>query len=80
MSTYSKMFSWGIPGERQFVILSAGNLATTQDVVMQINRDIRENEITNLHTVKYLSDAADYVGRVNLMMQNKHQGTQMNSG
>jgi len=74
------MFSWGIPGERQFVLLSAGNLATTQDVVMQINRDIRENEATNLHNVKYLSDAADYVGRVSLMMQNKHRGTQMNSG
>lgn len=80
VSTYSKMFSWGIPGERQFVMLSAGNLATTQDVVTQINRDIRENETTNLHTVKYLSDAADYVGRVSLMMQNKHQQAQMNLG
>ena len=74
------MFSWGIPGERQFVLLSAGNLATTQDVVMQINRDIREGEATNLHTVKYLSDAADYVGRVSLMMQNKHHNAQVNSG
>jgi len=80
VSTYSKMFSWGIPGERQFVLLSAGNLATTQDVVMQINRDIREGEATNLHTVKYLSDAADYIGRVSLMMQNKHSGAQMNAG
>lgn len=80
VSTYSKMFSWGVPGERQFTLLSAGNLATTQDVVMQITRDIRENETTNLHKVKYLSDAADYVGRVSLMMQNKHHGIQMNSG
>lgn len=80
VSTYSKIFSWGIPGERQFVMLSAGNLATTQDVVMQINRDIREKEETNLHTVKYLSDAADYVGRVSLMMQNKHNNAQMGSG
>jgi len=80
VSTYSKIFSWGIPGERQFVLLSAGNLATTQDVVMQISRDIRENEETNLHSVKYLSDAADYVGRVSLMMQNKHNNSPMNSG
>jgi putative proteasome-type protease len=80
VSTYSKMFSWGIPGERQFVLLSAGNLATTQDVVMQISRDIREKEETNLHTVKYLSDAADYIGRVSLMMQNKHHNPQMGSG
>jgi len=74
------MFSWGIPGERQFTLLSAGNLATTQDVVMQISRDIRENETTNLHKVNYLSDAADYIGRVSSMMQNKHHGTQMNAG
>nr|CAA6830020.1 MAG: Peptidase [uncultured Thiotrichaceae bacterium] len=80
VSTYSKMFSWGIPGERQFVLLSAGNLATTQDVVMQLSRDIREGETTSLHTIKYLSDAADYVGRVSLMMQNKHNGSQMNAG
>lgn len=80
VSTYSKMFSWGIPGERQFTLLSAGNLATTQDVVTQISRDIRENEATNLHKVKYLSDAADYIGRVSLMMQNKHSGIQMNAG
>lgn len=80
VSTYSKIFSWGIPGKRQFVLLSAGNLATTQDVVMQINRDIREEEETNLHSVKYLSDAADYVGRVSLMMQNKHNNAQMTSG
>lgn len=80
VSAYSKIFSWGIPGERQFVLLSAGNLATTQDVVMQISRDIRENEETNLHSVKYLSDAADYVGRVSLMMQNKHNNATMNAG
>lgn len=79
VSAYSKMFSWGIPGERQFVLLSAGNLATTQDVVMQVNRDIRESEQTNLHNIKYLSDAADYIGRVSQMMQNKHNN-QMNSG
>lgn len=80
VSTYSKTFSWGIPGKRQFVLLSAGNLATTQDVVMQINRDIRENEETNLHTIKYLSDAADYVGRVSQMMQSKHSASSMNMG
>jgi len=69
VSTYSKIFSWGIPGKRQFVLLSAGNLATTQ-----------EHEETNLHTIKYLSDAADYVGRVSLMMQNKHNTSPMNAG
>ncbi|MDO9189798.1 MAG: peptidase, partial [Sulfurimicrobium sp.] len=29
ISTYSKMFSFNWPGERFFVLLSSGNLATT---------------------------------------------------
>jgi len=32
ISTFSKMRSWSIPGERVIVLLSAGNLATTQSV------------------------------------------------
>ncbi len=42
VSTYSKMHRWGIDGERQFVILSAGNLATTQSVLNRVQRDISE--------------------------------------
>lgn len=80
VNTYSKMFSWGIPGERQLVLLSAGNLATTQDVVAQINRGIKENIEPNLHTVKYLSDAADYVGRLSVETQNKHNYSPTNAG
>ena len=33
VATHSKMYHFGIAGERQFVILSAGNLATTQSVI-----------------------------------------------
>ncbi|MCB1383580.1 MAG: proteasome-type protease [Notoacmeibacter sp.] len=33
ISTIRKMFSWNVPGERVLVLLSAGNLATTQAVV-----------------------------------------------
>ncbi|MGD8236582.1 MAG: peptidase, partial [Chromatiales bacterium] len=42
VSTYSKMHRWGVDGERQFVLLSAGNLATTQSVLNRIKRDISE--------------------------------------
>ena len=36
VSTYSKMYSFGEPDARQLVILSAGNLATTQGVIARI--------------------------------------------
>ena len=33
VSTYSKMFHFGVDGERQIVILCAGNLATSQATI-----------------------------------------------
>ena len=33
ISTFRKMFSWSIPGERVITLLTAGNLATSQAVV-----------------------------------------------
>ena len=36
--TYSKMHTFSVDGERQLVLLSAGNLATTQGVVAQLKR------------------------------------------
>ena len=48
VSTYSKMHTFGIEGERQIILLSAGNLATTQGVIAQIKKDIRQ-EIGRAH-------------------------------
>lgn len=80
VNTYSKMFCWGIPGQRQFVLLSAGNLATSQSVVSRINRDIKENTVVNLLNVKYLSDAADYIGGLSLAAQSGNSFNDMNAG
>lgn len=80
VSIYSKMFNWGVPGERQFSMVSAGNLATTQAVVERIDRDIKESSPVNLLNVKYLSEAADYIGRISVEIQNKSVSTGMNAG
>ncbi|BDZ73678.1 MULTISPECIES: proteasome-type protease [Methylophaga] len=64
VSTYSKMFRFNTHADRCITILSAGNLATTQCVIEQINRDLRENSETSLNSTHYLSDTADYVGDV----------------
>ncbi|TCO72388.1 proteasome-type protease [Rhodovulum euryhalinum] len=33
ISTFRKMFTWSVPGERVLMLMTAGNLATTQSVV-----------------------------------------------
>ena len=39
VSTYSKMHTFVQPGNRMFVLLASGNLATTQGVVKRLNDD-----------------------------------------
>ncbi|NNE39073.1 MAG: peptidase, partial [Gammaproteobacteria bacterium] len=78
VSTYSKMHTFGSPGERQFVILSAGNLATTQGVISQIKHDINKFEKINLMTVSHLAEAADYIGEISKHQQEKHTGGGVN--
>jgi putative proteasome-type protease len=36
ISTFRKMYHWSVPGERIVAIMTAGNLATTQSVVSQL--------------------------------------------
>lgn len=72
VSTYSKMHHFGKSGERQFVVLSSGNLATTQAVITQIKKDIKKPAPDNLMSVMNMNDAADYIGEVNRAQQKKH--------
>ena len=64
VSTYSKMHLCETHADRSLVILSAGNLATTQGVILQTQRDIREDRKANLNRFAYLADAAEYVGGI----------------
>jgi len=72
VSTYSKMHTFMWPGERIFVLLSAGNLATTQAVVKRINRDVEQGAIPNLRSVASMHEAADYVGLISTDFQRLH--------
>ncbi|MBL1140814.1 MAG: peptidase [Proteobacteria bacterium] len=71
VSTYSKMYGFGIPGERQFVVMSSGNLATTQAVVLQIKRDIKQGADETLLNVENINDAAEYIGNISRTQQEK---------
>ncbi len=78
VSTYSKMYHFGIKGDRQIVINSAGNLATTQSVIAKIRKDIKDGADTSLATVDSIHDAADYVGEISVSIQEKHANNNSN--
>jgi len=69
VSTYSKMHTFVQPDERMFVLLAAGNLATTQSVVKRLRDDCRLDNQTSLFTVHTVSEAVDYVGTVSAEVQ-----------
>ncbi|MDP4599377.1 MAG: peptidase [Pseudomonadales bacterium] len=72
VSTYSKMHVFGVAGDRQIVVLSAGNLATTQGVISQLKKDIKLGAGQHLLNLPHLADAADYLGEVSVAQQAKH--------
>ena len=71
VSTYSKMFRFGLDGQRQFVILTAGNLATSQATIARIKSDIKQNAPRNLLNMTSMEDAADYLGDISREQQEK---------
>jgi len=73
VSTYSKMHRFAVQGDRSLILLTAGNLATSQAVVTQIQRDLQENAEFNISDAKYVSDIADYIGQINVAEQEKHR-------
>ncbi len=79
ISTYSKMHVFQPAADRLFVLLAAGNLATTQAVVSWIRRDLdqgfeaAEGGQGDLRHCDYLFEAAAYVGRVNVAVQQENQ-------
>jgi putative proteasome-type protease len=74
INTYSKMFRFGLDGNRQFVILAAGNLATTQAVIDRLSKDIANQAEVNLNTVADMHEASDYVGQISVEQQKKTGG------
>ena len=42
ISSYPKTFSWGVPGDRQILLTTAGNLATSQAVIKTLSEQIED--------------------------------------
>jgi putative proteasome-type protease len=61
---YKKLYTWEFPGERVFVLLTAGNLAVTQAVVSLIDEQLAHpsDHPVTLKSVSSLFQAAHLVG------------------
>ncbi len=81
VTSYRKMHVFKPGPDRFFVILSAGSLATTQEVIHWLARDLEANDgRPSLLTVKYLFEAAHYVGQVSRAVQNQYAATLATAG
>ncbi|WP_170002429.1 proteasome-type protease [Pseudopontixanthobacter vadosimaris] len=47
ISVFRKMFHWSVPGERMLAVMTAGNLATTQAVISQLEERTKAPEERN---------------------------------
>lgn len=64
VATFQKMFVYEEPGERLFVVLTAGNLSITQAVISILNDGIEgKNDRVNLLAVPSMYQAARTVGQ-----------------
>jgi putative proteasome-type protease len=81
VSTYSKMHEFGVSDERQFVLMSAGNLGTTQAVLVRLRKDMEDPEAEiSLATAADLPAAAEYIGQLSLGEQRKYADGGQNAG
>ena len=80
LGTFSKMHPITDIEGRFFTLLSAGNLATTQEVIARLHRDVREGAETSLASVTRIREAAEYIGRVSRGIQDRFPEEQRESG
>ncbi len=81
VTTYSKMHPFIWPDERICILLTAGNLATSQAVINNIRTDLAEPRVKmNLRKGRYLHQVAHYVGQLSQEEQRQHADALEKSG
>ena len=81
VSTYRKLHVRCPAPDRVFVIESAGNLATTQEVLDRLDHDLSSPDAPeSLLTVEHLYQAALYLGRVSQTVVQNHRDALASSG
>jgi len=67
--SHGKLHNFELAGERVLVILSSGNLATTQAVLNHAWRDWNDPGASSLKTMRHMYDAAEYIGQLSVRAQ-----------
>jgi putative proteasome-type protease len=81
ISTYRKLHVIQPAPDRIFVILTSGNLGTTQELLDSLRRDLdRGAEQESLHSVRYMFEAAHYVGQTLFAIEQSHDVAFRTSG
>jgi len=73
VSVYSKMHAFGADGDRTLVVLTAGNLATTQAVLRRVRRGTGKGTDPEILDFSTLAEVAEYVGDLSVAEQKKHK-------
>jgi putative proteasome-type protease len=74
ISVYSKMHVFDTAVDRVIVLLSAGNLGTSQAVINRVRRDLEDPSAqSHLNRFTHLFEAADYVGETSRAIQSKYE-------
>ncbi len=75
IGTFSKMHPFVKEGEAMLVLLSSGNLATSQSVVSRLQKDIKDAAAEqSLFKAADFGEACAYVGEVSRGVQKQHAG------
>ncbi len=81
ISTYRKMHVFRPGRDRLLVVLTSGNLASTQEVLDNLRRDLADGDgQENLGNVAYLFEAARYVGKVLCSVVQQYSAALASSG
>ncbi len=79
ISVFSKMFTWRVPGERIISVMTAGNLATTQAVISQLEERAKapEDRSNSLLKSPTMFQIASEIGK---LLRETIRETQENNG
>ena len=81
VTAYGKMHVYTPGPDRLFVVLSAGNLAITQELVDTLHRDMGSPTATDsLAHGRHLFEVAQYVGSASVQVQQRHREALAASG
>lgn len=79
--SHRKMHTFEVPGERVFVVMSAGNLATTQLTISRLKHDMEAGDgRPSLRGFPHLYQVAEYIGEVLAASQSRVSAEAANVG